>query len=106
MSEEYCEVNCCDCGITFKFTKQIEKMWRESGKTFYCPNGHSLHWDKPKETEDQKELKKLRTEVASLKDKLTAAEKTATDQKKKIDELTAELEIWRPSTPTEEQKAG
>jgi len=104
--EEFCAVNCNECGITFKFSTKIEEMWRKSSKTFFCPNGHSLHWPKQTETAEQKELKKLRAEVSSLTDKLTAAEKNVTDQKKKIDELTAELEIWRPSTPTEEQKAG
>ena len=105
--EEFCSVNCCECGITFKFTKTIEKMWRDSGKNFFCPNGHTLHWSKPVETEDQKELKKLKVELASLKEKLAAAEKKATDQKKLADDLAAELEIWRPSTSSnEDQKVG
>lgn len=104
-TEEFNEVNCCNCGITFKFSKKIEEMWRKDEKTFYCPNGHSLVWNKPKETEEQKELKKLKAEVKELKEKLVAAEKQVEDQKQRVNELTTELEIWRPST-TEEQKAG
>ncbi len=96
--EEFCVVNCNECGITFKFSKKIEDMWRKSSKTFYCPNGHSLHWPKPKESEEEKELKKLRVEVNELRTKLVAAEKKAEDQKKRADELASELEIWRPTT--------
>lgn len=96
--EEFCVVNCNECGITFKFSKKIEDMWRKSSKTFYCPNGHSLHWPKPKESEEERELKKLRAEVKSLTEKLAAAEKKAEDQKKRADELASELEIWRPTT--------
>lgn len=92
------EVHCCNCGITFKFSKKIEEMWRKDEKTFYCPNGHSLVWNKPKESEEQKEIKKLKAEVKGLNEKLEAALKDAADQKKRADDLVAELEIWRPSS--------
>lgn len=99
MSEEdFNEVHCCNCGITFKFSKKIEEMWRKDEKTFYCPNGHSLVWHKPKESDEEKTIKKLREEVKELKEKLSAAEKKADEQKKRADELATELEIWRPTT--------
>ena len=101
--EEFCVVNCNECGITFKFSKKIEDMWRKSSKTFFCPNGHSLHWPKPKESEEEKELKKLRAEVNELRTKLVAADKRADEQKKRADELASELEIWRPTT-TDDKK--
>lgn len=103
--EDFCEVDCCNCGIQFKFSKKIEEMWRKDEKTFYCPNGHSLVWKKPKESEEQKELKKLRAEVKELKEKLAASEKNAEAEKKRADDLANELEIWRPST-TDDKKAG
>lgn len=97
-NEELCEVDCCSCGISFKFSKKIEEMWRKSEKTFYCPNGHTLVWTKPKESAEEKELKTLRVEVKELKEKLVAAEKQTEIQKKRVEELTTELEIWRPTT--------
>jgi hypothetical protein len=105
MSEEYNSVTCNTCGIEFKFLKKIEELWRKSEKTFHCPNGHGLVWAKPKESDEERELKKLRVEVKGLKDKLVAADKRAEEQKKRADDLAAELEIWRPTT-TEDQKAG
>lgn len=98
MSDEFNEVDCCNCGIKFKFSKKIEEMWRKDEKTFYCPNGHPLVWNKPKESEEQKELKTLRSKVKDLQEKLDAALKDVSVQKKRADELATELEIWRPST--------
>lgn len=102
--EEFNTVTCNSCGIEFKFLKKVEDLWRKDEKIFYCPNGHSLVWTKPKETAEQKELKTLRAEVKELKTKLEAAEKKAEGQKKRADDLAAELEIWRPTTS--DQKAG
>ena len=98
MSEEFNSVTCNTCGIEFKFRKTVEELWRKSEKTFHCPNGHGLVWNKPKESEEEKELKKLRAEVNELRTKLVAAEKKAEDQTKRADELASELEIWRPTT--------
>lgn len=108
MSEEFNEVTCCSCGIMFGFPKRVEEQWRRTGKTFHCPNGHPLVWsvDKDKETPEQKELKSLRVEVKELKAKLATALEDVATQKKKAEELSSELEIWRPTSaePTTEQK--
>jgi len=103
MSEEFNSVTCNSCGLEFKFPKKVEELWRNSEKTFYCPNGHGLVWNKPKESPEQKELVKLRAEVKSLKDKLDEAITKAAEYRVKVQELTSELEIWRPSTPLEEK---
>lgn len=103
MSDDFNEVTCADCGIVFKFSKKIEELWRTTGKTFHCPNGHRLTWPKETETPEQKELKTLREEVKTLKGKLATALSDAEAQKKRADELATELEIWKPSTV--EQKA-
>lgn len=100
--EEFNCVTCNTCGLDFKFLQKVEDLWRKSEKTFYCPNGHGLVWfglvwTKPKETDEEKELKKLRAEVKELKAKLLAAEKQSEEHKKRVDELAAELEIWQPS---------
>lgn len=97
MSELYTQ-NCPDCGICFGIPKEMEQIWRNSHKGFFCPNGHSLSWKAPAETEEQKELKTLRTKVTDLETKLATASQEAADQKKRADDLQAELEIWRPTT--------
>jgi hypothetical protein len=104
MSEEYCEVDCCSCGIKFKFSTKIEEMWRKSAKPFFCPNGHGLSYPKEKETPEQKELKTLRTEVKELKTKLESALKDVDTHKKRVDEIQMELEIWKPSTSADDKE--
>jgi hypothetical protein len=92
-------VDCNTCGISFSFSEKVAEMWKRSHKTFYCPNGHSLHW--PGETPEQKELKSLKEEVASLSEKLMNALNDADEKAKKIEELTSELEIWKPASSKE-----
>jgi molecular chaperone GrpE (heat shock protein) len=104
MSEELCEVDCPSCGIAFKFSKKIEEMWRNTEKQFFCPNGHSLHWNKPTETAEQKELKTLRADVKELKSKLESALKDVETQKKRADDLQVELEIYKPATMTDDNE--
>jgi len=93
-----CKVNCCVCGITFKFSEIIEGMWRRSGKTFFCPNGHGLNWDKNKHKDkDEEKIESLEKEIQELKDKLSSSQEEIDKLKEKITELETELEIWKPS---------
>jgi seryl-tRNA synthetase len=97
--EAFNKVTCCSCGILFGFPKRIEKEWRRNEKGFNCPNGHPLIWTKAA-ADEQKEVDKLKAEVASLKTKLESAQAKADQKDKRIAELTAELEIWQPSSAT------
>ncbi len=96
--KEFNAVTCCSCGVLFGIPPNVEEAWRRTEQGFHCPNGHPLVWNKPKESEEQKELKSLRDKVKDLQGKLDAALKDAADQKKRADELATELEIWRPTT--------
>lgn len=104
--EKFNSVTCCTCGILFGFPKRIETEWRKTHKNFNCPNGHPLQWSAEIESEDTKELKKLRVEVQELKTKLEAADKQVIERTVKIAELTTELEIWRPSSATDKETNG
>ena len=92
-------LTCCECGIVFGLSKDVEEHWRKSHKTFYCPNGHGQAWNGP--TEKDKELESLRTEVKELKDKLKSALEDVEKQTKRADALVLELEIWRPASQDE-----
>jgi hypothetical protein len=91
-------IYCIVCGINFGFSENIETLWRESHKSFFCPNGHSLSW--LEDSSGEKELKKLQDEVKELRLKLKAATDEAASQTKRIEELVSELEIWKPSERT------
>lgn len=96
MSEELNNINCPTCGIAFGIAKAMEKIWKESHKSFFCPNGHSMSW--PGETPSDKEARLNKEKIVELEAKLATALTELEDQKKKTAELTAELDIWKPST--------
>lgn len=83
--------NCSSCGIAYGLDKDVVKLWKNNHKQFWCPNGHSLAWSGKDDQE------KLEEENKSLKEKNSALEATITEQKKKIEEIQSELEIWKPN---------
>lgn len=46
-------MDCLTCGVVFQITTNLEARRRRDGKTFYCPNGHTLAWELG-ETAEQK----------------------------------------------------
>jgi predicted RNase H-like nuclease (RuvC/YqgF family) len=88
--------HCYDCGILMGIDADVVTSWKKSHKNFSCPNGHIQHW--PDQTDQEKELVALRAQVKDLKTHLDEALTLTETQKKRIEELTAELEIWRPTT--------
>lgn len=94
-SQNLIAIKCCSCGILFGLDKEVVALWRESKKNFKCPNNCVLGYNdkSPKEIE----LEELRAKVLFLQGKLESANKLIEDQKLKIDKLTLELEIWKPS---------
>ncbi len=94
MTTKYFEVTCPNCGIDFQIPKKMEDIWRGSGKSFHCPNGHGMGWTPPTDDDFKKEIK-------SLKQKLKTAEEKIASQTTRIEELENEIEIWKPSDKTE-----
>lgn len=47
---------CASCGIVFGMPEHFITKRREDGATFYCPNGHSLHYKTTKVDQLKKEL--------------------------------------------------
>jgi peptidoglycan hydrolase CwlO-like protein len=76
--------------------KNVTAQWRKNHHSFVCPNGHSLSWND--ESDQEKELKALKEKVKELETKLQAAQNDVANEKKRADELAAELEIWKPSS--------
>ncbi len=61
---------CTNCGIYFALDKEADDNWRDSGRAFFCPNGHSLSYKK----EDK--VNSLEKEIKSLKEKNESLDKT------------------------------
>lgn len=59
--EEMIVEHCCECGITFAFTRDFYDEKRKDEGLFYCPNGHPQHYT-------ESELKRLQKKVKSLEE--------------------------------------
>ena len=63
---------CCDCGIPFFMpTYHYERLIKNKGELFYCPNGHGQHYTGKTEAQKIKEqLERERLETEEIRDKL------------------------------------
>lgn len=48
-------IDCCECGMSFGFTREYERERRRDHKWFYCPNGHQQHWQQKSDVEKARE---------------------------------------------------
>ena len=55
--------DCIDCGVVFAMPDDLEQRRRQDGKTFYCPNGHTMVYGRG-------ELERLRAEKEALQREL------------------------------------
>jgi hypothetical protein len=93
------KIHCASCGVSFGIDKDVDKLWRGSHKSFWCPNGHSLSYSGP--SAQEKELTELRAKVKTLEEELSTAKQSMHTQTTAIETLRSELEIWRPTTTDE-----
>jgi hypothetical protein len=71
---------CKTCGTEYALTSILEQGKRDSGATFYCPNGHS--WVFAKST--HQELKEAQARVAALEDENRQAWDLAEERSKEL----------------------
>lgn len=85
------EITCCNCGVLFAVAEAHQKNLYDTGKLFYCPNGHSQHYSKPvklqleekeKELEDTK-AELLREQMKAIQLEEALAKKEAAGKRKK-----------------------
>ncbi len=62
--------DCVNCGVIFGITEELENRRRYDGKSFYCPNGHSMVFS---------------GEEAKLKEELTQAHERAAGERRRFD---------------------
>ena len=63
---------CGGCGVLFAAPERLIEHCRETGDSFFCPNGHSLSFNKS-------ENEKIKSQLARVKDRL-ASEQARADQ--------------------------
>lgn len=86
--------DCPSCGIVYALTKDYEARRLEDGKSWHCPNGHSVVFTKP-ESEKQREradslakqLEYARLSADAAHDQAHAAERSARSYKGHVTRL-------------------
>ena len=76
--------NCPSCGTIFAITEELKDRRYEDGKSFYCPNGHTMSWheseaDRQRKRAEQAEnaLKWTRISRDAARDQAQAAHHSA-----------------------------
>lgn len=60
---EFSQLNCSYCGVLFAIEQGYRDKRKDDGKSFYCPNGHSIYFT----DSNQEIIKKLESEVERQK---------------------------------------
>ena len=55
---------CCNCGMLFAMPAELQARMSETGRTFYCPNGHTQYYTKSTEAKLREAQERLREQTA------------------------------------------
>jgi hypothetical protein len=75
-------VDCGECNIPFAIPDNLYRARRRDGKSFYCPNGHYIHWGDNENTKLKAELDQARADAAWHQGRATRARAEAEHQKR------------------------
>lgn len=78
--------DCASCGVIFGIPSTLEDRRREDHRSFYCPNGHSMHFSGLTPTEqklqaERERAARLRTQMLAQQDQARAALQEAAEAK-------------------------
>jgi uncharacterized coiled-coil protein SlyX len=91
-------ITCAECGVQFCLPAHLGTKLREEGRTFYCPNGHSLSYK-------QSTVDKLREEIKTLERKVAWRDETIERQRREIDALEGAVAAYRMNLGKARKKA-
>lgn len=78
------EIVCCDCTAHFAMDSDLNRRCLDTGRSFYCPNGHGQSYT-------DTELSKLKKERKNLLDRVSWAETEAENAKRERTALKSKL---------------
>lgn len=81
------EIICNACGIIFGMPGGYDSARRNDGKTFYCPNGHSLSYRESEVDRQRRRADRLAQENARLAQEAADAQAEAIAAEKKVARL-------------------
>lgn len=81
LTKEYISEECCNCGVIFFMTNSLNKSFRNTKKTFYCPNGHGQSYSESTEDKLNRDIMYLNNKVFNLERENTALKAKKTRKK-------------------------
>ena len=73
--------DCCVCGVVFAMPQTMYNDRKNKGGSFYCPNGHPMHFTEPEVTKLLKKLESTQRDRDLQHQRLLEAEKSLSAQK-------------------------
>lgn len=62
----YAILDCPSCGVLFGITEELQTRRQKDGKSFYCPNGHSMSYSDTLEKQFRREQEKTARLTSNL----------------------------------------
>lgn len=75
--QDFSVEECCTCGVKFAISTDLKNNFKETKKTFYCPNGHGQAY--------------VKSTAEILQEKLDETKRKLADRTNEIDEKDLEL---------------
>jgi hypothetical protein len=76
--------DCAACGVVFAITEEFRASRQKDGKTFYCPNGHTLHYSESEAERLRKKLERTEQQLAWQRDMREGANRRADAAERKL----------------------
>jgi Zn finger protein HypA/HybF involved in hydrogenase expression len=71
-------MECCNCGVLFAISNELQDNFRKTKKSFYCPNGHSQSYTENEADRLRRQLEAAQRDVEWQKNRAATAERRAT----------------------------
>jgi DNA repair exonuclease SbcCD ATPase subunit len=53
---------CYNCGVPFMMPENLRRKFKDTGDSFYCPNGHRQYYSKTTNQDSEEKIQKLKSE--------------------------------------------
>lgn len=74
--------DCANCGIVFAIPEELRDRRVNDGRSFYCPNGHSLGWNETEADRQRKRAERLERDLKLSRDYADHVQDSLTAERK------------------------
>lgn len=78
LSMHFETIECCNCGVVFAVSGDLNRNFRQHKQKFYCPNGHGQSYTESEADRLRKQLEAAQRDAEWQKNRAATAERRAT----------------------------